>query len=287
MGTIENKCDGLTIEIKSTQIKLVKRILKIIKNVFPNTIIETRVITGRNFNQKQKVYKLSIVSNVKEILFNLKLIDNIDVKNIFFLNKLNIIEIKEKEKSLYSKIFFCCCGSINDPKKAQQYHLEIVLNNTDYLKEIANITKKYNINFKLTKRKHNNAIYLNKSEEIADFMKFINCKDTLFEFENERIQRDIFSMSNRLNNAEISNEMKRLDLSIKQIEAIEYLKVHHHFDQMNEKTKKIAELRTNHSELSLQEIADTTNGEISKSNVRYHLNNIVKLYNIINKENNE
>ena len=56
--------------------------------------------------------------------------------------------------------------------------------NREYLEEIQEMTKKYAINFKVTQRKKRFALYLNKSEEIADFLKFIMAVNVLFEFED-------------------------------------------------------------------------------------------------------
>ena len=110
-------------------------------------------------------------------------------------------------------MFYCCTGSINDPKNAQQYHLEINNANREYLEEIQSLTKDYAINFKITQRKKRYALYLNKSEEIADFLKFVMASYALFEFEDYRIKRDMMLYENRMINADIANEVKKMNTS--------------------------------------------------------------------------
>ena len=284
LGIIENYNENTVLIIKSYQIKLITRIVKILKKLYPNVEINNLVSNGRNFNKNKKLYTLQLYGAINEMLYDLKLIDNKDVKNIFFLKEIDINILKEQEKKIYTTIFFCAIGSVNNPQCAQQYHLELSLNNIDYLNEIKLICKKYNINFKITKRKKSNAIYLNKSEEIADFLKFINCTQTLFDFEEHRILRDIKLVNNRLNNADIANEMKRLKSFEKQIEAINFLKENDKIKELNEKTQKIAKLREDNPDASLQDLANLSNGIFSKSLIRYHINVLIEKYDKLKME---
>ena len=284
LGVIENFDENIVLIIKSYQIKLITRVVKILKKLYPNIEINNLVSNGRNFNKNKKLYTLQLYGPISEMLYDLKLIDKKDLKNIFFLKEIDINLLKEQEKKISTSIFFCDIGSANNPQCAQQYHLELTLGNIDYLNEIKLICKKYNVNFKITKRKNNNAIYLNKSEEIADFLKFINCKETLFAFEEYRILRDIKLVNNRLNNADIANEMKRLKSFEKQIEAISFLKKNDKLKDLNEKTQKIAKLREDNPDASLQDLSDLSNGIFSKSLIRYHINILIEKYDKLKME---
>lgn len=277
LGTMEQEFGGVMIEIKTSQIKLIKRILEIIKHEYPKAQTQTLVRTIKKFNDKVKVYILRINTYTKEILVDLGLIDNIDQMLILSLNDVSHRLTNDIEKQSYVKMFYICSGTVNDPKKSQQYHLEITGNNREYLNEIREIVSRYDINFKFSRRKNSNVLYINKSEEIADFLKFIESFDLLFLFENYRLTRDINLVNNRLNNAEIANETRKLTSIQKQIDAINHLKESGQFETLADKTKLVAKLREEYADDSLQELADRTNGEISKSNIRHHLNKIIKL----------
>ncbi|KAI0989217.1 hypothetical protein GJ496_009051 [Pomphorhynchus laevis] len=278
IGTMQFDFTGLVIEIKTSQIKLTKRLLEIIKHEYPEASVQTLVRSVRNFNKSKKVYIIRINSYSKEILLDLKLVDSMDFNFILTLNDVSKILKNDDAKRVYTRMYFCCTGSVNDPKNSQQYHLEITGNNETYLKEIQKMVKKYSINLGITKRKRSFALYLNKSEEIADFLKFVKAVDVLFEFEDYRMVRDMMLITNRLNNADIANEVRKMKTANKQIIAIEYLKVNDTLKTLPIKTIEIAELRLKYPDDSLQELADRTNGEISKSNLRYHLTNIIKKY---------
>ncbi len=280
IGTLEQDFGGVRIELKSSQIKLIKRILEIIKHEYPEAQTQTLVRTIKKFNEQAKVYVLIINTYSKEILIDLKLINDINQTLILSLNNVENQLITDLDKQNYVKMFFICSGSVNDPKKSQQYHLEITNNNVEYLKEIQKIVKRFDINFKISRRKSTNVLYINKSEEIADFLKFIESFELLFEFENYRLTRDINLVNNRLNNAEIANETKKLTTIQKHIKAIEQLKEQKLLESMPEKTQLVAALRIEFPEDSLQELADRTAGEISKSNIRHHLNKMIKLANV-------
>lgn len=277
LGTMEQEFGGVMIEIKTSQIKLIKRILEIIKHEYPKAQTQTLVRTIKKFNDKVKIYILRINTYTKEILVDLGLIDNIDQMLILSLNDVSHRLTNDIEKQSYVKMFYICSGTVNDPKKSQQYHLEITGNNREYLNEIREIVSRYDINFKFSRRKNSNVLYINKSEEIADFLKFIESFDLLFLFENYRLTRDINLVNNRLNNAEIANETRKLTSIQKQIDAINHLKESGQFETLADKTKLVAKLREQYADDSLQELADRTNGEISKSNIRHHLNKIIKL----------
>lgn len=277
IGTLEQDFGGVIIEMKTSQIKLIKRILEIIKHEYPEAQTQTLVRTIKKFNEQAKVYVLRINTHTKEILVDLGLINDMNQMLIFTLNDVSDRLTNDIEKRSYVKMFYICSGTVNDPKKSQQYHLEINGNNREYLKEIKDIVKRYDINFKFSRRKNSNVLYINKSEEIADFLKFIESFDLLFEFENYRLTRDINLVNNRLNNAEIANETRKLTSIQKQLAAIEKLKEGGELSALADKTQSIAKLREEYPDDSLQELADRTEGQISKSNIRHHLNKIIKL----------
>ncbi len=276
IGNLVFTYDAIQIELKTSQIKLTKRLLEIIKNEYPKVIVNTSIFEVRRFNKKSKLYVIKIETDVKEILYDLKFID--DMKTSFIVNLKDITNnlISDDERQVYVRTFFCCCGSVNDPQLSQRYHLEITCQNQEYLVGIQKIVLKYNIKMKISKRKNNFSLYLNKSEEIADFLKFIKTFDMLFVFEDFRMTRDMSAMYNRLNNADIANEVRQLESANIQIEAINKLKDANMYEILSEKAKIICELRIKYPEDSLAQLAEYSNGEISKSNIIYRLKKIIE-----------
>lgn len=282
-GTLIREGQDTYLEIKSINSFLIRDVLVKIKkygDYQPRVIIRQ----NKNFKKDMKVFIIRISYRVEEFLYKLNLIEN---KTIPFLIEFKFPRfIKESFEFIqtYLKYAFIVSGSINNPKIQKQYHLEIVNFSHEYCIELIKMTKKYYINFKETKRNNICAVYLNKSEEIADFLKLIGAVNSLFEFENFRLTRDIRVTENRLINAEIANETKKQIKSNKQIEAILYLKTNNIMRKLKPKTQYIAQFRLENPEVSLADLSRLSDGKYSKSNLRYHLNIMEKMYENI-KEN--
>ncbi|WOO87924.1 DNA-binding protein WhiA [Mollicutes bacterium LVI A0039] len=276
VGILNFNGSNMSIDVRTSFAHLAKRIFRSVKEFYPNASLQTIVQRAVKFKREVNVYIVRVNLVVGEMLFDLGLINNPNPGMIFGLNSIVDSLVTEEEQSVYVRTFFICSGSVNNPHKNKQYHLEIVGQNKVYLDEIKKILQPFEIEMKMSKRKNNYPLYINKSEEIADFLKFIGSRNLLFEFEDVRIMRDFRSASNRMNNAEIANEAKQMAASLKQIRAIEKLKDAKQFDKLSEKTKQVAQLRLEHPDSTLNELSSITQGDISKSNLSHHLRNLVK-----------
>ncbi len=276
VGILNFNGSNMSIDIRTSFAHLAKRIFRSIKEFYPNASLQTIVQRAVKFKREVNVYIVRVNLIVPQMLYDLGLINSPNPGMIFGLNSIVDQLETEAERSVYVRTFFICSGSVNNPHKNKQYHLEIVGQNKTYLQEIQHMLLPYEIEMKMSKRKNNYPLYINKSEEIADFLKFIGSRNLLFEFEDVRIMRDFRSASNRMNNAEIANEAKQMAASLKQIRAIDKLKDHKQFDKLSEKAKQVAKLRIDNPDSTLSELSEISNGEISKSNLSHHLRNIVK-----------
>lgn len=275
--------DNIILEIRSTNIALIRDVLKTFKELYSDFNEQVIIRENKQFKSKNKLYIIKIENNSKEILNDLELIKK--GTNFFFNYDIpKYIYESPKNSEEFLRYLFICNGSINNPKIQKQYHLEIILNNDELLSLVQNITKEYDINFKVTTRKNIAALYLNKSEEIADFLKLMGSLDYMFEFENQRLIRDIRLVENRLINAEVANEMKKQTASNEQIKAIEKLKEKRIFKTLKEKTKLVAQIREQNPDASLNELYLISNKEISKSNFRHHLKIITETAKLVGEE---
>lgn len=276
VGILNFNGSNMSIDIRTSFAQLAKRVFKTIKDYYPNASLQTIVQRAVKFKREVNVYIVRVNIVVPQMLFDLGLIDDPNTRMIFGLNSI-IDDLKtEEEKQVYVRTFFVSSGSVNNPHKNRQYHLEIVGQNQTYLKEIQDMMLEYEIEMKMSQRKNNYPLYTNKSEEIADFLKFIGSHKMLFEFEDVRIMRDYRSTENRIINAEIANVAKQMAASNKQIAAIEKLQATKKYEKLSDKAKNIAKLRIDNPEATLSELSEITNGEISKSNISHHLRTIVK-----------
>lgn len=275
IGILNFNGPNMSIDVRTSFAGLAKRVFKTIKEYYPHASLQTIVQRAVKFKREVNVYIVRINLVVGEMLYDLGLINDPNQSIIFGLNSIIDSLASEEEEQVYIRTFFICSGSVNNPHRNKQYHLEIVSQNQTYLEEIRNILLPYEIDMKISKRKNNYPLYINKSEEIADFLKFIGSSNMLFEFEDVRIMRDMHSANNRINNAELANTAKQMGTALKQVRAIEKLITVGEFSKLSDKTKDVANLRLENPEASLGELSEIS-GKISKSNISLHLRNLVK-----------
>lgn len=272
LGKIRAQQGRDILEIKSSFSDLIKIATNIVDWVFLNCQYQINSITRRNFSIEREVFSLKVYNELENILSFTKLC--VDDKQI---NYKNLKKQQDRELNfLMIRYFFICLGSVNSPIREKQYHLELRIKDELVQKFIIDVCKDYNINFKVTNRKSGKALYLNKSEEIGDFLNLIGCQDTLFQFEDERIGRDLYLVNNRYNNADVANTYKTISASQKQIDAIKQLKKDGRFDSLSTKARIVAKLREQYPQMSLSELAEINEDNLTKSNISYHLKNIVK-----------
>lgn len=271
-GKIRTQQGRDILEIKSSFSDLIKIATNIVDWVFLDCQYQINSTTRRNFSIEREVFSLKVYNELENILSFTKLC--VDDKEI---NYKNLKKQQDRELNfLMIRYFFICLGSVNSPIREKQYHLELRIKDELVQKFIIDVCRDYNINFKVTNRKSGKALYLNKSEEIGDFLNLIGCQDTLFQFEDERIGRDLYLVNNRYNNADVANTYKTISASQKQIDAIKQLKKDGRFDSLSTKARMVAKLREQYPQMSLSELAEINEDNLTKSNISYHLKNIVK-----------
>lgn len=175
---------------------------------------------------------------------------------------------------------FLSTGSLNDPHKSRNYHLEITSLEEAVIDKIVFFSKKYQFAGKKVKRKHQYVFYLKEAEKIGDFLAFIGAIQTLFEFEDIRIRRDMNNSINRITNCEIANTQKSLNTIAKQLREIEIIETEIGLAVLGEKTEQIARLRREHDDASMTEFVEILNQygvKLSKSGLNHQLRKISNL----------
>ena len=204
---------------------------------------------------------MEFIGNFQQIISDLELDKPINITNI---------ETKNAEAFLIGS--FLSGGSINSPQSGN-YHLEFQSFNRDYLAKIEEILKKFKIAKKINvhKRRNKYVLYVKRSEIIADILKFMGGTETLFKFEDLRIERDFFNNMRRLNNFDVSNLQKTAKSSSEIIQMIKFIKEKKKFNQLPEKLKLYCKIRLEQQEISLSalasEMSNIIGSPVSRSNV--------------------
>ena len=263
------------ISIYTENASVARWIFKTLKKIY-NVEIHLVCRTIKRF-KKRNIYILEIKEKIEIISKDIE--DNIN----------NILDKSKEEKKAFLKGLFLSSGSINDPKK-NVYHLEFLVKEEDDSILINKLLRSLKFDSKVLKREHEFMVYLKKSEQISDFIKYLNAINALFYFEDIRIYKDHKNMVNRLYNCEQANLEKSLKNSAEIIKNINYLKENDMVMLLDKRTLEIIDYKLKYPDTSMEELSKIvsmeTDKQITKSGINHHfrkINEIVKRH----KKNNE
>lgn len=237
------------------------------------------------FHQKHSRYSVYsvIVSNPKYIqklfdTFGLKIDESGEVD--FFIE--NSIIDKPCCKKSFVRGAFLASGSIMHPEK--KYHMEFYTYHKRVSDGFENLMKELGLNPKVILRKKNYVVYFKNSDEIADILSMTGVFDTLMDFHNIRIMKDMRNKNNRIINCETANMEKTHNASIEHILCIQKLKKSSKWDGLSPVLKEIAELRLEHREASLKDLGDMFTPKLTRSGVNHRLKRLVDIANSLEGE---
>lgn len=180
----------------------------------------------------------------------------------------------DKEKSKEElRHFFLAGASVTDPMK--EYHLEFLPGTEE--ERIVSILNRFSIQVKHGTRGKNSILYLKDAGDIADVLKLLGAFESLMEFENARILKEVSENVNRRVNFEAANINRTVKASVKQQEDILLIKELIGLDQIEPGLREIAEQRLRNPDASLEELSQGLITPISKSGVNHRLRKLAKI----------
>lgn len=273
-STLNFTNSGMHLTISTESAPTAKRILKLMKELY-NVTSELSVIKKMNL-KKNNIYVLRIRSRTSEILKDLEIMDESGLRAH--------PSAKMVSRECCAKAFlsgaFLAGGSVNSPNKSN-YHLEIATNDEGLAKFIQKQMEKFYLPAKVIQRRNQSVVYLKASDKISDFLACVGAHQSVFEFEDSRIQRDFMNSLTRLDNCELANEMKSLAAGKSQCDDIEWIENYAGLESLPEKLRNVAILRKEHPEASLVELCayyeEGFNEVISKSGMKHRLTKIKEI----------
>ncbi len=175
----------------------------------------------------------------------------------------------------YARGAFLGGGSVISPQK--RYHLEFVTSHYAVSREFADIFKRFDIPSKTLMRKSRYVTYFKDNEIICDVLALIGAGSAVMEISNTNIEKSLNNIRNRQINCETANMDKTINASVRQVLAIEKIKTAVGLDSLPKQLAELAELRLEHKDLSLGEIAGMLSPPISKSGVNHRMRKIISI----------
>lgn len=268
-GSLLYNFENIKVQFSTETNAIARRIFADIKKLY-NYECSIEVVKGSAFRRKN-LYKISIESPISK-----KFLEDIGLTPDPFSIKAtevpkNLIEEKNLKKA-YIVGSFLGAGSITSPDKS--YHMEIIVGQLSYGKELNEILEQFNIYPKIAERKDDYFLYLKEGESIADFLALIGAYQSMFKFEDIRVFKEIKNNVNRVMNFESANMDKTINASIKHVDDIEFIINTKGLDYLNDNLRQIAVARLEYPEDSLKQLGERIDPPVGKSGVNHRLKKI-------------
>ena len=170
---------------------------------------------------------------------------------------------------------FLAGGSVTDPEKG--YHLELVTSHYHVSREMTAIMLDMGFFPKETTRKSNYITYFKQSEYIEDFLTAVGAPLSAMEIMNAKLEKNLRSSINRRVNCDAANLDKAVDAAQQQLAAIRILEERVGLDSLTDKLKEAAQLRIEHPELTLSQLAELCCPPVTKSSLNHRLQKLMAM----------
>lgn len=270
-GSLGIASQGLTLSITTENAKIARHIYELLLSFYQ---VKSDIRHHQKTNlRKNRVYTVFLDEKVEDILSDLHLAD------AFFgiQEGIDPLILSDDEASrAYLRGAFLSNGSMRDPESGK-YQLEIVSVYLDHAQGLASLMQRFLLDAKTIERKKGAVTYLQRAEDIMDFLIVVGAMEAMAEFEAVKILRETRNDLNRANNAETANIARTVTASMKTINNIVKIMETSGLENLPIDLQEVAHLRVNHPDYSIQQLADSLSKPLSKSGVNHRLRKINKI----------
>lgn len=270
-GSLGLTGQGLTLSITSENAKMARHLYHLLEQLYQITA-EIRHHQKANL-RKNRVYTVFVAEQVNDMLSDLQLADSV----FGFETGIEpgILEDDEAGRA-YLRGAFLATGSIRDPESGK-YQLEISSVYLDHAEDLANLMRKFMLDAKVIERKSGAVTYLQKAEDIMDFLIVIGAMEAKQVFEEVKVMREARNDINRASNAETANIARTVNASVKTINNIMKIMATIGLESLPAELQEVATLRINNPDFSIQQLADSLEEPLTKSGVNHRIRKINKI----------
>lgn len=182
----------------------------------------------------------------------------------------------EEGKLGYLKGAFLGGGSCILPTETRGgYHLEVVFSKKNTAESFCALLEELELLAKIIKRKETYVVYVKSKEVISDVLSVLGAENCLKKFNVLVEKRDAANQTNRASNCFSYNMEKTASSSVKQIQAISYLKDEGILDGLSSDLRATANLRLEKKMHTLQELAEELG--VGKSCLNHRMRKLLEI----------
>ena len=270
-GSLGLASSGLTLSVTTENAKIARHLYELLSDLYH---VKSEIRHHQKTNlRKNRVYTVFLNQKVEEILSDLHLADS------FFGIEAGIDQaiLSDDEASrAYLRGAFLSNGSMREPDSGK-YQLEILSVYLDHAEDLAALMRRFLLDAKTIERKKGAVTYLQRAEDIMDFLIVIGAMEAMAEFESLKLMREARNDLNRANNAETANIARTVTASMKTINNIAKISDNIGIESLPVDLQEVAQLRIQHPDYSIQQLADSLSRPLTKSGVNHRLRKINKI----------
>lgn len=286
-GSINITRDGLVTEIITENANLANRISVLFKTIFN---INVQILSEKKSSLKKNLlYTVSTSKiNSEQMLKELCIIGLDENNHRQIVSGIdNYLIETECCKISYLKGAFLSCGSITIPSKNIEtlhtgYNLRFIFSNTDMAEGISSLLNYFNISSKIMQRKNDFIVYLKEAQSLSDFLALTKAPKSFLELQNIILEREVKNNTNRQTNCIFANIDKTVKAAIIQIEAINLIEKKIGLCSLSQNLQKVARLRQEYPDVSLENIALLCNEKLTKSGINHRMRKIIQISKTLN-----
>lgn len=148
---------------------------------------------------------------------------------------------------------FLACGMMSDPNK--QYLMEFSLNGEANAEEVVELLARSGVSCSWTERKEKEIIYVKEFESLVSITGLMEGYSTMLELENVHVVKEVRNRLNRRTNCDSANIGKTVNAAAMQKEDIMYIVQNASLKILSEPLQEAAQLRLEHENAPLSELA--------------------------------
>ena len=246
-GSLGLASSGLTLSVTTENAKIARHLYELLSDLYQ---VKSEIRHHQKTNLR--VYTVFLEQKVEEILSDLHLADS------FFGIEAGIDQaiLSDDEASrAYLRGAFLSNGSMREPDSGK-YQLEILSVYLDHAEDLAALMRRFLLDAKTIERKKGAVTYLQRAEDIMDFLIVIGAMEAMAEFESLKLMREARNDLNRANNAETANIARTVTASMKTINNIAKISDNIGIESLPVDLQEVAQLRIQHPDYSIQQLAD-------------------------------
>lgn len=170
---------------------------------------------------------------------------------------------------------YLAAGSVSDPKS--QYQFEIVTDRDSVTRQVLTAMNGFGISGHVTERKFSQVVYIKEAGAISEILGQLGAANSMMEFENVRILKEIRNHVNREVNCDTANMTKVANASVKQIAEIRKIEETIGLSSLPDGLEELARLRLLNPDLSLKELGELLTTPLGKSGVNHRLRKLSEI----------